>query len=811
MNTRFCRNIWRDMRQAVVLGFLMWLAPSAPSAEAEALGLNSLRTTAQNTTRSAINSIRTIIRPTLGIVRGRAGPVTALHLSDDRNLLLVILGDGSVRFWDLRRGVQLGSAIGNGIISGRFRGAGSDAVAVRRDGALFMIRADGTLRHLAARMAFPPTTATVVSGDGRGVAFRATVGDWHWMHVDSGSSQRLGDAAHDTQPILSLDGLKIAYRTERGVWVVRNIGVPAVEEGGVELGTCVRDGVRALTGAFTPDGSRIVFGDERGGLCVWAVSGPGSPKRFIAQQSAYSGAIELLAIGSEGQHVALGGDGQTVTVWAIAPKIRRQVSLKLTGGRPGSLLMDAERGWLLVGEPGGTVGVYSLREEMRIARLVSMDRGWAVLDREGRFDGSQNGFDSLVWASETESDTLPLASFSKNHHEPGLLAKLNDASPVFLNEDIRNLSEDGYVRPPKITIDPVNVRDTDPQGRLRIRVQVEPGYCCEVAEIRLYHNGKLFSSDRDTSDGDYLVRLLPGENIFTVVGVGPGGVEGPSASASVTTTAPESPSLSMRIIAIGIDDYNLPSWQLQNSRNDADAVLDTLRQRASAVFDDVKTIKLLDSAANLQAIKERITENMPSPDDVLVVFLAGHGYALQQRENKQWEWYFLPFTTVWSEGVDWETMLPRHGLSSQQLMSFLTKAAARRVFLILDSCKSGAVVDMMNNPGGWMLTDSAGQKALSTLARVGGIHVLAASRAEEDAVELNTVPHGALTYLVLEGMGVGGTTDADKNQDNKFSIREIIGYANKQMPLLAKRLIQERISQNPVDYSYGEDFVLGEL
>ncbi len=812
---RLCPDsIERGRHQVWFLCLVMWMALTGAPASVEAQGLSQLRNSSRNLTRHSLEAIRTIIRPTLGIVQGRAGAVTGLHLNNDRSLLLVVLGDGSVRFWDLERGVQLGSAIGRTLVSGAFRGGGSDAVAVRREGSLVLVQADGTIRRLRESTGASPSPAPVVSGDGRSVVFHTADGDWYWMHVDSNSRQRLDDAGRDLRPILSHDGLKVAYHTNRGVWAVRSLDAHGAKGAEVELGTCVQDEVRALTGAFTPDGSRIVFGDEQGGFCTWLVSGPGSPKRLSARRAAYPGAIRLLAIGPDGKQVALGGHDATVAVWSVAP-VRRRATLELTGERPRSLLLDTGRGWLFTGEDNGTVGIYSLRNKLRIARLVSMDRGWAVLDRAGRFDGSQNGFDSLVWAGEAEEDTRPLDAFSESYFEPGLLLRLDDASPVFLNENIRDLSEDGYVRPPKVSIDPVSAQAADQQGHLSLRVRVEPGYCCEVSEIRLYHNGKLVPADRaEASPGDmidYLVQPLPGENSFDAIGVGPGGVDGPKASTTVMLDLPEPSAPSIQIVAVGINEYNGPLRKLRFSRNDAETILDTLHKRANTTFASVKAIKLLDSSANFHAIEEHIIETTLAPHDVLVVYLAGHGYALNK--DGRWEWYFLPFTTAWGEhaGLDWEkemkTMIPRHGLSSRQLLNFLTKTAPRRVFFILDSCRSGAVVDTMKHFGGQELTDSAGQKMLHKLGRVGGIHVLAATRADQDAVELISAPHGALTYLVLHGLEGA----ADENQDSRFSVRELIGYANRGMPLLSRQLVQDNISQNPVGYSHGEDFVLGKL
>ena len=103
-----------------------------------------------------------------------------------------------------------------------------------------------------------------------------------------------------------------------------------------------------------------------------------------------------------------------------------------------------------------------------------------------------------------------------------------------------------------------------------------------------------------------------------------------------------------------------------------------------------------------------------------------------------------------------------------------------------------------------MFDEAVGQKALRRIARVGGIHILAASRGDQDAVELVSRPHGALTYLLLEGL----QGEADDDLDGEVSVREIVDYATREMPLLSRRLVAETISQLPVGYSRGADFAL---
>ena len=42
--------------------------------------------------------------------------------------------------------------------------------------------------------------------------------------------------------------------------------------------------------------------------------------------------------------------------------------------------------------------------------------------------------DALLWAGETADQTLPMDAFSESYFEPGLLAKLDEDAPGFLNE-----------------------------------------------------------------------------------------------------------------------------------------------------------------------------------------------------------------------------------------------------------------------------------------------------------------------------------------------------------------------------------------
>ena len=797
--------------RCIALSCALVLSASIPSA-AEAEGVSSLRSAIRNLTRPVMESVRTVIRPTLRIAQDEAGSVVDLKLDNNRRYLLTVLGDGTARLWDLERGVQLGSTLGNEILAGSIRGEGDalEVVAIRRDGSLIAIHPDGEIRIVDRKVdGGELSTGPAISRNGDTVAFRSGSDNaWYVKRVRPRLVKRLPDADPAMQPVLWPDGSKVAYRTVRGTVAAIDGGLEGSETP-AELEGC-RDSVPITAGAVLANGDRVVLGDEEGNVCLWSIPSQGRPQRHLVQESAYPGAIRVIVADQGGNHIGVGGNSSTVHLWDITAGFRLAGSLELGGHFTGPLLLDIDRGWLLVGESRGATGIYSVDTKKRIARLISTDLAWAVLDSKGRFDGPQDGVDALVWAGDTAAQTLPVDAFSESYFEPGLLGKLGPRFRQFLNEGIRDLSEDGYIAPPAVSLERIDGHPADREGRATLRVRLDPAYPRrDVLAIRLYHNGKLVHSEAMTPGAadafvDFAVRLVPGENTFQAVGIGPGGIEGPPALETVERVGVPSVPSRMRVVAVGIGDYVRPDWKLEYTRNDAHAVVAALREQGSRLYSDVSVVTLLDSSANAVTIEEHISRRALSPHDVLVIFFAGHGYALPA-ETGGWEWYLMPYTHAWSTGSGSAAdMIRQHGISSRRLLQSLTSTQVQRIFLILDSCRSGAVVDTVASSAGRTLDDAAGQKTLRKVARVGGIHVLAASRADEDAIELLSVPHGALTYLVLEG--IRGA--ADENRNGRISVGEIIGYATREMPLLSQRLVKETISQKPVGYSRGRDFEL---
>ena len=768
-----------------------------------------------------------IVRPRLVVADGqRAGAVTQMAFDRDRRFLFAVLADGGARWWDLERGLERGAVRGKGIRAGMVRGGGLtlEMIAVRADGSSLLLRVDGTRYPLSAVIPELDPAAPMAIAENGATAFRIRNGTW-WIGNGDGARVMLRNAAADALPVFSSDGFRVAYRTAggRGMRAMRLVNGKLERIG--RLSGCA-DSAPITAAQFTPAGGRVLLGDADANLCLWDVSGGERPRLLFSVATGLDRPVRVLAMEGNGALAAVGDGRAAVELWPLTGRIERHASATLPTGAAGAFALDTERKWLLAGGADGTIAVYGYgdrdgeRRFRPIARLLSTNEGWSVLDPSGRFDGSQDGIDALSWAGTAEESAaehgLSVDSFSESHYEPGLLAKLDDTEPELLNDQARDLREEGYVRPPEVTIE---IGERDPAGGLSVTVRTEPNYPAgNITGLRLYHNGKLALDGEDgTASLETRIVPIPGENLIRAVAAGPDGVEGPPATARVT--APGSPSPSrLIVVAIGINDYARPAWKLFYPRKDVEKVVSVLREKGTRLrvrsdrhaFSGVHAETLLDRSARKEAIENLLTQVSSNAQDVLVVYFAGHGYA--SRGEDGWDWYLLPHTRVWRRVQEstQDELIRRHGISARRLMTLLTRTAAQRVFLVLDSCYSGAVVEAVEGvaapeprPG----DDAAGQKALRQVARIGGLHVLAASRAHETARELQVQPHGALTYLLLEG--IGGLADADN--DRTVSVREIIDYASAEMPNLADRLSQEPISQKPVAYSRGADFAVAGL
>lgn len=139
---------------------------------------------------------------------------------------------------------------------------------------------------------------------------------------------------------------------------------------------------------------------------------------------------------------------------------------------------------------------------------------------------------------------------------------------------------------------------------------------------------------------------------------------------------------------------------------------------------DKKTIKrVLDSIGKKAAA-----------DDILLIFLSGHGVLHESDEKKQF--YYL---TADASSLNDEEAFPKVGISTDSLMEWirLENIPANKRILVLDACYSGQVINDL-------------KKDIDRLKENSKFFILSASASNKLAFESSEYEHGYLTYSLLK-------------------------------------------------------------
>jgi len=272
-----------------------------------------------------------------------------------------------------------------------------------------------------------------------------------------------------------------------------------------------------------------------------------------------------------------------------------------------------------------------------------------------------------------------------------------------------------------------------------------------------------------------------------------------------TTLAWTRPALAPRprrayVLGIGIDDYDTPRFRLNYAVADARLMAAQLSaipgyqthqlvlagergasgQRARV--DRATLIRVLsllagdgDREATLAVLRaDGIDASMlqpATPDDAVIVSFSGHGWA-----NARGDFYLIPADGRWSDGADSPDL--SSVLATSDLVAPFQLMRAGEITLVIDACHSAAsVADGRFKPG------PMGDSGLGQLAYDKGIRILAATQANDVALEDAGLGQGLLTYaLAVDGLGSG---EADLDGDGSIRVDEWLAFAVRRLPALA--------------------------
>ena len=569
-------------------------------------------------------------------------------------------------------------------------------------------------------------------------------------------------------------------------------------ETGQLVKTLVGNNVRVRRLAFSPDGKILVSVNYQGAMALWNTK-TGEIIKVLDERSPEA-RTEVMALAPD----------------IIHDQYKEQYEPVTKDGK-----FQTKRG------ENGKIDLYEARTGDLLCSLVSIDEtDWAVVSPDGYFDGTPNAWKLLMWRMNDNTFTIaPIEAFFNEFYHPGLLTDIfvgrrietpkRDISSidirqpevkVLLSNANQNATSD-TMRPclfPPCTLSLSNQSATNATARLiTINVEVKDAAADKLRattsgarDVRLFRNGSLVKAWRgDVLKGQKSVMLeatipiVAGENRITAYAFNHDNVKSSDATLVVTGADSLKRAGTAYVLAVGVNRYANPQYNLKYAVADAQDFAAEVRQKQEklARYGNVEVTTLLDDEATKANILKALAQiaAKAQPEDAVVIYFAGHGTAQQKR------FYLIPHDLGYSgertalDRAGLETVLA-HSISDRELETAVEGLDAGQMILIIDACNSGQALEAEEKRRGPM--NSAG---LAQLAYEKGMYILTAAQSFQEAKAPKRLGHGYLTYaLVEEGLK---TAAADTNKDKQVILREWLDFATQRVPQMQQEEGERRL------------------
>jgi uncharacterized caspase-like protein len=187
------------------------------------------------------------------------------------------------------------------------------------------------------------------------------------------------------------------------------------------------------------------------------------------------------------------------------------------------------------------------------------------------------------------------------------------------------------------------------------------------------------------------------------------------------------------------------------------------------------------------------------PEDVVIVFYAGHGTAQQQR------FYLIPHdlgyqgarTNLDESGL---SAILAHSISDLEMEQAVERVDAGQIVMVIDACNSGQALEAEEKRRGPM-----NSKGLAQLAYEKGMYILTAAQSYQAALEAEQLGHGYLTYALVEE-GLKSAAADNQPKDSQVVAREWLDYATERVPKMQESKMREaRELKHKVAFVEGEE------
>lgn len=245
-----------------------------------------------------------------------------------------------------------------------------------------------------------------------------------------------------------------------------------------------------------------------------------------------------------------------------------------------------------------------------------------------------------------------------------------------------------------------------------------------------------------------------------------------------------------RALLIGVNDYNYDDYigNLRYCVNDVVELNDVLSDKQRGNFsssqllhsenDDVRS---LPTRSNIMSWTNLLANNSRDNDTILFYF-AGHGF------EKNGMNYLLPSDSRFN-------ILSETAIQLEWIKETLRKSPARKKFVIIDACHSGATIGRSNCLA---MSESFHDRMFSEAE---GFAILSSCKIGQLSYDYPEKNHGVFSYYLLEGL----RGSADTDEDGIITVPDSNSYISKK---LSEWSFEKEVQQNSTfEYKVSGDFI----
>lgn len=545
--------------------------------------------------------------------------------------------------------------------------------------------------------------------------------------------------------------------------------------------------------------------------------------------------VTQVAFSRDGRLLASSSSDNTIKIWDVATRSE----LRTLKGHPtniDSLDFSPDAALLASAGDDGATFLWDAKTGEHLATLISLDDGgeWMVVTPQGLFDGTPTAWNQILWRYNQDTfNVAPIEWFFNEFYYPGLLGDIfagkrpkvaQDVSKKDRRQPTVKLSLASAAAPAAGAASPATVATTSIASRkVTIRIDVtdapadkEHAQGSGARDVRLFRNGSLVKvwrgevlQGKPAVSFEEEITVAAGPNRLTAYAFNKDNVKSKDAQLALTGAESLRRAGTAYIIAVGVNEYANPQYNLKYAVADAQSFSDEVRLRQTQVggFERIEVVPLINenaTKANILSALRRLSGasdppslkagnplqtslgdlNRAAPEDTVIIYFAGHGTAQGQR------FYLIPHDLGYT-GDRTKLNEPglrdilAHSISDEELEQAVEGLDAGHLLLVIDACNSGQALEAAEKRRGPM-----NSKGLAQLAYEKGMYILTAAQSYQAALETAQLGHGLLTYaLVEEGLKTAIADDGPK--DGVLNVREWLDFATERVPQMQEEKMKQ--------------------